>query len=141
MQEFSVCLDCRDHARRDVITAHQPPDFGRDACPSAVREFSQQSAVEAGVESQTSGNRQYNLPVRHGDVEAFVQAVISDPSNPYGDMTGDGVVIGLDVAPFVDAVIAGGVQPAPEPTALTLAIWSLLSVAAGFGVWRRRRER
>ena len=30
-------------------------------------------------------------------------------------------------------------EPIPEPS--SLAIWSLLSVAAGFGAWRRRRKR
>ena len=39
----------------------------------------------------------------------------------------------------------GPTTPAAEPTTIpepsTLAIWSLLSVAVGFGVWRKRRKR
>ena len=62
-QEFSVGLDSRDHARRHVVSPQKPPDFCLDAGPGAGREFSQQAAVEASVESQTLGNRQHNLPV------------------------------------------------------------------------------
>ena len=63
MQKFSVRLDGRDHARRDVVTTQKPPDFRLDAGPNALGEFPQQAAVEASVESQTLGNRQHNLPV------------------------------------------------------------------------------
>ena len=71
MQEFSVCLDSRDHARRDVVATQKPADFCLDAGPGAVREFSQQAAVEASVESQTLGNRQHNLPVRDRSTDFF----------------------------------------------------------------------
>ena len=71
MQKFSVCLDSRDHARRDVVATQKPPDFCLDAGPGAVREFSQQAAVEASVESQTLGNRQHNLPVRDRSTDFF----------------------------------------------------------------------
>jgi len=64
MQEFSVRLDSRDHARRHVVATPKPPDFCVDAGSGAGSEFSQQAAFEARVESQTLGNRQHNLPVR-----------------------------------------------------------------------------
>ncbi|OHB80486.1 MAG: hypothetical protein A2W31_01030 [Planctomycetes bacterium RBG_16_64_10] len=70
------------------------------------------------------------------DVNPFVHAVISEPFNPYGDMTGDGVVTGLDVAPFVAAVIAGGAQIVPEPSTLALATIALL----GLLCWQRKRR-
>jgi hypothetical protein len=31
MQKFSVCLDSRDHARRDVVTTQEASDFSLDA--------------------------------------------------------------------------------------------------------------
>jgi len=71
MQKFSVCLDSRDHARRDVVTTQEASDFCLDAGPGAVREFSQQAAFEASVESQTLGNRQHNLPVRDRSTDFF----------------------------------------------------------------------
>ena len=78
MQEFSVCLDSRDHARRHAGTVaerwsatQKPPDFCLDAGPGTVREFSQQAAVQASVESQTLGNRQHNLPVRDRGANFF----------------------------------------------------------------------
>ena len=71
MREFSERLDGRDDAGHEVVTAHVAPDFFLDAGPGAVREFSQQAAVEASVESQTLGNRQHNLPVRDRGANFF----------------------------------------------------------------------
>jgi hypothetical protein len=71
MQEFAVRLDGCDHARRDVAATQKPPDFCLDAGPGAVREFSQQTAVEARVEPQTLGNGQHNLPVRDRGANFF----------------------------------------------------------------------
>jgi len=39
-----------------------------------------------------------------------------------GDMNADGAVNGMDVRPFVDAVITGGDQHADEPTTLALFV-------------------
>ena len=64
-------LDGRDHASHDVVATQKPPDFCLDAGPGTVREFSQQAAVEASVESQTLGNRQHNLPVRDRGANFF----------------------------------------------------------------------
>ena len=63
MQEFSVCLNRRDHARRYVVATQKPPDFCLDASPGAAREFSQQAAVELSVQPQPFGNRQHDLSV------------------------------------------------------------------------------
>ena len=41
------------------------------------------------------------------------------------DMNGDGVVNGLDVDPFVEAVVGGGAQAVPEPSTLLLCIIAL----------------
>ena len=78
MQKFSVCLDSRDHARRDAGTVaerwsatQKPADFRLDAGPGTVRQFAQQATVEASVESQTLGNRQHNLPVRDRGANFF----------------------------------------------------------------------
>ncbi len=71
MQKFSVCLDSRDHARRDVVATQKPADFRLDAGPGTVRQFAQQATVEASVESQTLGNRQHNLPVRDRGANFF----------------------------------------------------------------------
>jgi len=87
MQEFSMCLDCHDHARRDAGTvaeptnasrrcpsaAQEPPDFRLDACPSAVREFSQQAAVEASVESPSCCTQMLFLP-RHVDIFPLIRS-------------------------------------------------------------------
>jgi len=71
MQQLAVSLDGRDHASHDVVATQKPPDFCLDAGPGTVREFSQQAAVEASVESQTLGNRQHNLPVRDRGANFF----------------------------------------------------------------------
>ena len=71
MQKFSVCLDSRDHARRDVVATQKPADFRLYAGPGTVRQFPQQATVEASVESQTLGNRQHNLPVRDRGANFF----------------------------------------------------------------------
>jgi hypothetical protein len=46
MQKFSVCLDSRDHARRDAgtVATQKPPDFCPNTGPGTVREFAQQDA-------------------------------------------------------------------------------------------------
>ena len=71
MQEFSVRLGSRDHARRHVVATQKPPDFCLDAGPGAEKEFSQQAAVETSVASQTLGNRQHDLPVRDRGANFF----------------------------------------------------------------------
>jgi hypothetical protein len=50
-----------------------------------------------------------------------------------GDVKGDNQINGLDVDPFVAAVLGGAAQQVPEPSALALAAlgWLLLS-----GPWR-----
>ena len=71
MQEFSVCLNRRDHARRYVVATQKPPDFCLDASPGAAREFSQQAAVELSVQPQPFGNRQHDLAVCDRSTDFF----------------------------------------------------------------------
>jgi hypothetical protein len=51
-----------------------------------------------------------------------------------GDVNRDGEVNGLDVDPFVAAVVGGGVQAVPEPTALILVVIAL-GVVGGWRKW------
>ena len=71
MQQFSVRLDGRDHAGHEVVTAQVAPDFFLNAGPGAVSQFSQQVAVEVGVQSQPFGNRQHDLAVRDRGTNFF----------------------------------------------------------------------
>jgi hypothetical protein len=70
------------------------------------------------------------------DVAPFVDAVVLGPYDPCADMNEDDQVNGLDVDPFVAAVVGGPeTQAVPEPST-----WCLL-IAAVFGLagyrWRR----
>jgi hypothetical protein len=53
-----------------------------------------------------------------------------------GDMNGDGEVNGLDVDPFVAAVVGGAVQQVPEPSTFLLALIAL-GVVGGWQKWKR----
>ena len=64
-------LDGRDHTEHEVVTAQVAPDFFLDEGPGAVSEFSQQVAVEAGVQSQPFENRQHDLAVRDRGANFF----------------------------------------------------------------------
>ena len=50
------------------------------------------------------------------------------------DMNEDGVVNGLDVDPFVAAVVGGGTQAVPEPSTLLLCLVAL-GVVGGWRKW------
>jgi hypothetical protein len=52
------------------------------------------------------------------------------------DMNGDGSVNGLDVDPFVAAVVGGGIQAVPEPSTCMIVLTGLVSL----GLWRRQRK-
>lgn len=68
------------------------------------------------------------------DVDPFVDAVLNNPFYLYGDMNGDGVVTGLDVDPFVAILLGGGAEPIPEPSTLLLCIIAL-GVVGGWWKW------
>ena len=57
---------------------------------------------------------------------------------PQADMNKDGVVNGLDVDPFVEAVVGGGAQAVPEPGTLGLLV--LGGILPWLLVSRRRRR-
>jgi hypothetical protein len=67
------------------------------------------------------------------DVDPFVHALLSGPYQPEADMNDDQVVNGLDVDPFVAALVGGGTQQIPEPSTLLLSIVAL-SVVGGWRV-------
>jgi hypothetical protein len=71
------------------------------------------------------------------DVDPFVDAVINGPYDPCADMNEDDQVNGLDVDPFVAAVIG---TPAAQAVVPEPSTWCLL-IAAVFGLagyrWRR----
>jgi hypothetical protein len=65
----------------------------------------------------------------------FVGVLLSGPYQPEADMNEDQVVNGLDVDPFVSAVL-GGVQQIPEPSTLLLVLVAL-GVVGGWRRWKR----
>jgi hypothetical protein len=65
----------------------------------------------------------------------FVGVLLSGPYQPEADMNEDQVVNGLDVDPFVSAVL-GGVQQIPEPSTLLLVLVAL-GVVGGWRKWKR----
>jgi hypothetical protein len=52
------------------------------------------------------------------------------------DVNLDGEINGLDVAPFVAAVVGGGTHKIPEPSTLLLALIAL-GVVGGWRKWKR----
>lgn len=66
MQQFAVGLDGGDHAGQRVFSTEQAADFGLNTRPDAGAELTQQLVVEVGVQLQTLGDGQDELPVRHG---------------------------------------------------------------------------
>jgi hypothetical protein len=70
------------------------------------------------------------------DVDPFVDALLSGSYQPEADMNEDQVVNGLDVDPFVAAVVGGGTQQIPEPSTLLLALVTL-GVFGGWWKWKR----
>ena len=56
-----------------------------------------------------------------------VDYLINGPFDVAADVNEDRAVNGLDVAPFVDAIL-GGTQPVPEPSALALLSLTVLSL-------------
>jgi hypothetical protein len=62
-----------------------------------------------------------------------VDVLLASRFDVAADINGDGAVNGLDVDPFVAAVVGGGTQHIPEPSTLLLAIVALGLV----GAWRK----
>ena len=69
------------------------------------------------------------------DVDQFVDVLLASRFDVAADMNGDGAVNGLDVDPFVTAVVGGGAAAVPEPSTLLLCIIALAAVSG----WRKRR--
>jgi hypothetical protein len=59
------------------------------------------------------------------DVDPFVDALLGGRYQIEGDMNEDGEINGLDVEPFVTAVVGGNLQAVPEPST-----WVLLALGA-----------
>jgi len=59
------------------------------------------------------------------DVDPFVDVLLNGPFQAAADMNEDGEVNGLDVDPFVAAVVGGGVAAVPEPSTLLLCLLAL----------------
>jgi hypothetical protein len=82
------------------------------------------SVVTGSVEYVSSGvllgDVNLDSVVNGLDVDPFVGALLNGPFQAEADMNLDGVVNGLDVDPFVAAVVGGGVQAVPEPSTLAL---------------------
>ena len=68
------------------------------------------------------------------DVDPFVAAVLGGSYDAPADMNGDGAVDGLDVDPFVAAVVGGGAAAVPEPSTLLLALIAM-GVVGGWRKW------
>jgi hypothetical protein len=75
-----------------------------------------------------NGDVNFDGDVNGLDVDPFVTAVLGGDYSAPADMNGDGSVDGLDVDPFVAAVVGGGVQQIPEPSTLLLAALGLLGL-------------
>jgi hypothetical protein len=67
------------------------------------------------------------------DVDEFTRVLLASRFDVAADMNGDGAVNGLDVDPFVAAVV-GGAQSVPEPSTLLLALVAL-GVVGGWRKW------
>jgi hypothetical protein len=69
------------------------------------------------------------------DVDPFVELLIGGSYQAEADMNQDQVLNGLDVQPFVVAVLGTATRSVPEPGGLVLAMAALLLM----GCWRARR--
>ena len=81
-----------------------------------------------------NGDVNFDGDVNGLDVDPFVAAVLGGSYDAPADMNGDGAVDGLDVDPFVAAVVGGGVAAVPEPSTLLLALVAL-GVVGGCRRW------
>jgi hypothetical protein len=70
------------------------------------------------------------------DVDPFVAAVVGGTFLAAADMNQDGDVNGLDVDFFVAAVVGSGAVAVPEPSTLLLALVTL-GVVGGWRKWKR----
>jgi hypothetical protein len=77
-----------------------------------------------------NGDVNFDGDVNGLDVDPFVAAVLGGSYDAPADMNGDGAVDGLDVDPFVEAVVGGGTAAVPEPSTLLLCLVALGMVAS-----------
>ena len=64
-------LNRSDHAGHDILAPEQANRFRLEARPGTGSELAEQLAVEAGVQSQTLGNGQNDLPMRDRKTDLF----------------------------------------------------------------------
>jgi hypothetical protein len=76
-----------------------------------------------------NGDVNFDGDVNGLDVDPFVAAVLGGSYDAPADMNGDGAVDGLDVDPFVAAVVSGSVAAVPEPSSVLLALIAALCAA------------
>jgi outer membrane protein assembly factor BamB len=130
----------------DAETGDMLHSYGQGYVVAAVRSKvligspnASEGANDAGMaflyEGETlAGDMDEDSQINGLDVDPFVDALLNDPFNLYGDMNGDGVVTGLDVDPFVASLLGSDVQAVPEPSTLLLCIIAM-GVVGGLRKW------
>ena len=71
VQNFAMCLNRSDHAGHHILAPEQETRFRLEARPGTGREFTQQLAIEPGVQSKTLGNGQDDLPMCDRKTDIF----------------------------------------------------------------------
>ncbi len=71
VQKFAMCLNRSDHAGHHILAPEQATRFRLEARPGTGREFTQQLAIEPGVQSKTLGNGQDDLPMCDRKADIF----------------------------------------------------------------------
>ena len=85
-----------------------------------------------------TGDMNSDCQVNGLDVEPFVFALLNEPFNLRADMNGDGAVSGLDVDPFVAVLLGGDGGTQAIPEPSTLLLTLVaLGVVGGWRKWKR----
>jgi len=71
MQKFAMSLNRPDHAGHHILAPQQPLGFRLETRPGTRGKLAQQLAIEPGVNSQTLGNGQHDLPMGDRGTDFF----------------------------------------------------------------------